>query len=191
MLVIAVGNVFRGDDGAGPQAAARVRTLDLPRVTVVDALGDVGLIDLWTGHDHVILLDAVRSGAAPGTVIHRDLVAAPLPRELVSPLFPSAWSRGRGGARPDDGAVCRTRLVFIGIEGEHFESGVGLSPRVDRRARRRGAAGGTRNAGRKTSRRWTRYAGVDFAYAAHLPSLLHRLVLAVATSTVIAQRGAG
>ena len=129
MLVIAVGNVFREDDGAGPQMAARVRTLDLPRVTVVDALGDVGLIDLWTGHDHVILLDAVRSGAAPGTVIRRDLVAAPLPREW---FHLSSHQLGIADAVE----LARTmgqlprRLVFVGIEGEHFESGVGLSPRV-------------------------------------------------------------
>ena len=129
MLVIAVGNVFRGDDGAGPQVAARVRTLDLPRVTVVDALGDVGLIDLWTGHDHVVLLDAVRSGAAPGTVIRRDLVAAPLPREW---FHLSSHQLGLADAVE----LARTmgqlppRLVFIGIEGEHFESGIGLSPRV-------------------------------------------------------------
>jgi hydrogenase maturation protease len=129
VLVIAVGNVFRGDDGAGPQVAARVRTLDLPRVTVVDALGDVGLIDLWTGHDHVILLDAVRSGAAPGTVIRRDLLAAPLPREW---FHLSSHQLGIADAVELARTMGRLppRLVFIGIEGEAFESGVGLSPRV-------------------------------------------------------------
>jgi hydrogenase maturation protease len=129
VLVIAIGNVFRGDDGAGPQVAARVRTLDLPRVTVVDALGDVGLIDLWTGHDHVILLDAVRSGAAPGTVIRRDLLAAPLPREW---FHLSSHQLGIADAVELARTMGRLppRLVFIGIEGEAFESGVGLSPRV-------------------------------------------------------------
>jgi hydrogenase maturation protease len=128
-LVIAVGNVFRGDDGVGPELAGRVRALDLPRVVVVEALGDVGLIDAWAGHDSVILLDAVHSGAAPGTVIRRDLIAAPLPRDwfrLSSHQLgvADAVELGRTMAR------LPSRLVFVGIEGERFDSGIGLSPRV-------------------------------------------------------------
>jgi hydrogenase maturation protease len=128
-LVIAVGNVFRGDDGVGPELAGRVRALDLPRAVVVEALGDVGLIDAWTGHDSVILLDAVHSGAAPGTVIRRDLVAAPLPRDWFR-----LSSHQLGVA--DAIELARTmrrlpeRFVFVGIEGERFDSGVGLSPCV-------------------------------------------------------------
>ncbi len=129
MLVIAIGNVFRSDDGAGPELAARVRALDLPRVTVVEALGGVGLMDEWADDDAVILLDAVQSGAAPGTVIRRDLLAAPLPREWFR-----LSSHQLGVA--DAVELARTlqrlpaRLVFIGIEGRSFESGVGLSPEV-------------------------------------------------------------
>jgi hydrogenase maturation protease len=87
------------------------------------------LIDLWNGHDHVILLDAVRSGATPGTIVRRNLVAAPLPREW---FHLSSHQLGIADAVE----LARTmgqlprRLVFVGIEGERFESGVGLSPRV-------------------------------------------------------------
>ena len=129
MLVLAIGNVFRGDDGAGLELAGCVRARNLPRVTVVEALGGVGLIDEWAGHDSVILLDAVQSGAAPGTVIRRDLLAAPLPREWFR-----LSSHQLGVA--DAVELARTlhrlpsRLVFIGIEGERFDGGVGLSPRV-------------------------------------------------------------
>lgn len=129
VLVIAVGNVFRGDDGVGPELAGRVRALGLPHVAVVEALGDAGLIDAWTGYDSVILLDAVHSGAAPGLVIRRDLNAAPLPRDWFR-----LSSHQLGVA--DAVELARTmrrlprRLVFIGIEGERFDSGIGLSPRV-------------------------------------------------------------
>ena len=128
-LVIAVGNVFRGDDGVGPELAARVRALDLPRVAVVEALGDVGLIDAWTGYDRVILLDAVHSGAAAGMVIRRDLNAAPLPRDWFRL---SSHQLGVADAVELARAMRRLprRLVFVGIEGERFESGVGLSPKV-------------------------------------------------------------
>ena len=130
MLVIAVGNVFRRDDGAGPELAARVRTLNLPRVTVVEALGDVGLIDEWSGHDTVILLDAVRSGAEPGTIIRHDLNEAPLPRRWFRlsshqlGIADAVELARRLGAIPP-------RLIFIGIEGADFGNGVGLSPRVN------------------------------------------------------------
>ena len=130
MIVIAVGNVFRGDDGAGPELAARVRALHLPRVAVVEAPGDVGLMDAWTGHASVILLDAVHSGAAPGTVIRRDVVAAPLPRDWFR-----LSSHQLGVA--DAVELARTmgtlpsKVVFIGIEGARFDSGVGLSPAVE------------------------------------------------------------
>lgn len=130
MIVIAVGNAFCGDDGAGPELAARVRALHLPRVAVVEALGDVGLIDAWAGHDSVILLDAVHSGAAPGTIIRRDLVVAPLPRDWFR-----LSSHQLGVA--DAVELARTmgtlpsKVVFIGIEGARFDSGVGLSPAVE------------------------------------------------------------
>ena len=128
-LVIAIGNVFRRDDGVGSELAGRVRALHLPRVAVVEALGDVGLIDAWTGHDSVILLDAVHSGAAPGTVIRRDLRAATLPRDWFRL---SSHQLGVADAVELARTMRRlpTRLVFVGIEGERFDSGRGLTPQV-------------------------------------------------------------
>ena len=140
--------------------------LHLPRVAVVEALGDVGLIDAWTGHDSVILLDAVLSGAAPGTVIRRDLRAAPLPRDwfrLSSHQLGVADAvelARRCGALP-------TRLVFVGIEGERFDSG---------RGSRRGSLPRwtSRHAGRARSGRGTpprlQAPGVDSTYEIHLPA---------------------
>jgi hydrogenase maturation protease len=42
----------------------------------------VALLDLWTGCDRVLLVDAMVSGAEPGTVLSFDAVASPLPPEL-------------------------------------------------------------------------------------------------------------
>ena len=68
-LVIGIGNAWRGDDAAGLLVAHALRARELPGVTVVDAAGvDTDLIDLWQGAGRVILVDAVVSGAAPGTV---------------------------------------------------------------------------------------------------------------------------
>lgn len=129
MLVIAVGNVFRGDDGVGPALAAKIRTLDLPQTAVVEALGDVGLIDAWTGHDRVVLLDAVHSGAAPGTVIRRDLLAGALPRDWFRLSSHQVGVADAVELARAMGTLPR-RLVFIGVEGKSFDSGVGLTRRV-------------------------------------------------------------
>ena len=79
-LVIGIGNAWRGDDAAGLLVAHALRARELPDVTVVDAAGvDTDLIDLWQGAGRVILVDAVVSGAAPGTVHCFDLSRDGLP----------------------------------------------------------------------------------------------------------------
>src|SRR5688572_24132063 len=78
-IVIGLGNEFRGDDGVGLIAARQLRERGL---AAVDHEGDLAaLIDRWKGAARVILIDAVASGAAPGTVHQFDASASPLPRE--------------------------------------------------------------------------------------------------------------
>lgn len=79
-LVVGIGNAWRGDDAAGLLVAHALRARELPDVTVVDAAGvDTDLIDLWQDAGRVILVDAVVSGAAPGTVHCFDLSHDDLP----------------------------------------------------------------------------------------------------------------
>jgi hydrogenase maturation protease len=71
VVVVGVGNALRGDDAAGLLAAAGLRALALPGVTVLDHGGEaLALLDAWAGADEVIVVDAVRTGAATGT-LHR------------------------------------------------------------------------------------------------------------------------
>src|SRR5215510_6520792 len=80
MIVIGLGNEFRHDDALGLIAARRLREFG---IAVEEYEGDVAaLIDGWTGTDVLILMDAVSSGAAPGTLHRLHLSASPLPREL-------------------------------------------------------------------------------------------------------------
>lgn len=71
-LVVGVGHGDRGDDAAGPLTArllARAWGDRLPPHVAVRAWrGDpLGLIDAWSGVERLVLVDAVVSGAAPGT----------------------------------------------------------------------------------------------------------------------------
>lgn len=71
-LVVGVGNEDRGDDGLGPLAArllAQSWAAGPPAgVEVVHWTGDpLGLLDRLAGVERLVLIDAVVSGAEPGT----------------------------------------------------------------------------------------------------------------------------
>lgn len=127
-LVIGVGNPDRGDDAAGLAVARAIRAAD-PGVTVTELTGDqLGLLDLWAGADEVIVIDAVWSGAAPGTVF-RFTAATPLGGPFRRPgTHTFSLADVIELARNLD--VLPPRLTGYGIEGRDFGFGRPLSPPV-------------------------------------------------------------
>lgn len=134
-LVVGLGSIDRGDDAVGPTVARRVAELELPGVRVVENEDPTALLDLWTGHDLVVVVDAVASGGRPGTIhaLETDESAPPLPE--------SAWSgTGRGGTHAFGVAAAvelaralhrlPPRLVVVGVEAAGFEYGEPLTERV-------------------------------------------------------------
>ena len=89
----------------------------------------VGLIEDWAGADAVIIVDAVSSGAPPGTIHRLDPLSEPIP---------AALSQGSTHAfgLADTIELARTldrlpaRLTVYGIEGEQFGAGGALSTPV-------------------------------------------------------------
>src|SRR4030042_1787160 len=80
VLIIGVGNEFRGDDGAGLVVSRRLRALALEGARVLEVEGEgTAVMAAWKGADAVILVDAVHSGAAPGTVHRLEAHAGPGP----------------------------------------------------------------------------------------------------------------
>lgn len=132
VLIIGVGNAYRRDAAVGLTVAQRLRQ-ELPDdVTIREASGDgAALIELWNEADAVILIDAVQSGAAPGTV-HRF--------EACKQSIPAACFRSSTHAFSVAEAIELARvlqqlpawLVVYGIEGKNFTAGVSLSPEVDK-----------------------------------------------------------
>lgn len=133
-LVIGIGNPDRGDDAAGLAVARRVReataaAIARPDVTVVELTGDqLALLDAWDGEKQVYVIDAVWSGATPGTVFRFD-AARPLGVRFagrgthtfsLADVVELARALGRLPAR----------LTGYGIEGAAFGFGAGLSPPV-------------------------------------------------------------
>ena len=130
MLVIGIGNSMRRDDGAGPAVVRLLRERKLPGLAAVEHPGDgLALLELWSGHDRVWLVDAARSGASAGVIHQFNATTTPLPRDL---LHPSSHLFGVGEAvelARIQGRLPSQLLVFA-IEGDNFSFGTGLTPAV-------------------------------------------------------------
>jgi hydrogenase maturation protease len=131
-LVIGVGNRHRHDDAVGLEAVEQVRKQLGERARVVPYDGEsTGLLDLWAGVGFVILVDALSSRGAPGR-IHRfegdltPLLDEPATTSTHGLSVGETWRLGQTlGQLPD-------RLVVLGVEGDDFSPGLGLSPAVAR-----------------------------------------------------------
>jgi hydrogenase maturation protease len=125
VIVIGVGNSWRGDDAAGLEVARRVGG--------VTHEGDcTRLLEEWGEGDDVVVVDAASSGTAPAGTVHRfDALAEPLP---ASVLASSTHAIGVPAAIELARALGRLprRLRVYGIEGERWEAGEALSPAVTR-----------------------------------------------------------
>lgn len=128
--VLGVGNCLRRDDGVGVWVA-RALAARLDDRVEVRVLGDDGfeLIDALAGTQAALLIDAVQSGAAPGTVYRFDAAAQALPPAL---LRCSTHVLGVAEAVELARALGQlpARLAVYGIEGAEFGIGEGLSPPV-------------------------------------------------------------
>jgi hydrogenase maturation protease len=131
ILVIGIGNAYRSDDSAGLIAARRVKEQVSEDYSVIEHTSEgAALMELWKGADRVIVIDAVRSGAAPGTVSRFDASLRPLP----APMFRDsthAFSLVQAVelSRALNQLPCQ--LIVYGVEGQKFEAGTDLSPAVE------------------------------------------------------------
>jgi hydrogenase maturation protease len=72
MMVLGVGNVLLEDEGLGVRAleVLQRRYIAPPGLEWLDGgTTGMGLLDLITGCEHLLVLDAVQTGAAPGTLV--------------------------------------------------------------------------------------------------------------------------
>ena len=130
-LLVGIGAPDRGDDAVGPAVVALV-TGRVPRdgrTRVLTRSDPSHLVEEMAGADLVVIVDAVRTGAAAGTVHLRETGAG-------QPPLPGDWSSVAGGshgfglghalelARALDRLPAR--VVLVGVEGTSFE--VGTTP---------------------------------------------------------------
>jgi hydrogenase maturation protease len=130
VLVVGVGNAHRRDDGVGPAVARRLQALVTDLRVLVKEGDCVSLLDDWEGVDAVIVIDATRSGARPGTILRHEAHHGPLPA-----VFSRSSTHGFGIHEVIELARGMRRLprriVVLGIEGGDFTAGESLSSDVE------------------------------------------------------------
>jgi hydrogenase maturation protease len=131
VMVIGVGNAFRGDDQTGLEVVRRLGDLDGQiGITVHAHEGTpVGLLDLWDGAEAVVLVDSMRSGVAPGSITRIDATTEAIPLPLGS-----ASSHAVGVAEAIELAraleILPSTVVVYGVEGASYEAGAPLTESV-------------------------------------------------------------
>lgn len=132
-LVLGLGNLLLGDDGAGLRLLAELerRRNWGPGIEFVDGgTQGLALLGYLSGRRALLLLDAVALGAAPGTV-HLLRTA-----ELEALGAARATTAHEGSARELLAAArllgeCPAEIVVVGVEPEQVRTGIGLSPVVE------------------------------------------------------------
>jgi hydrogenase maturation protease len=89
------------------------------------------LLEAWQGRDAVVLVDAMRSGEAPGTIRRFDVSSEPLPARLRCSMSTHAF--GLHDAIELGRALNRLprRVIVLAGEGRHFEAGATPSGEVE------------------------------------------------------------
>lgn len=129
--VIGIGNVFRRDDGVGIQVAQQVRSRLPGTVDVIEQYGEgAELLDAFDGADAVILVDAARGGADPGTHVQLNPALEAIPSDYFS-YSTHAFSLAEAVelARVLDQLPDEVRIHAI--VGSDFGSGEGLTAAVE------------------------------------------------------------
>ncbi|RYH10805.1 hydrogenase maturation protease [Tropicimonas sp. IMCC6043] len=128
-LVIGVGMPMAGDDAAGRLVAQRLagndRGFDIAECQGMAA----DLVLLFEGRARVLVVDACRSGAAPGTLLRFDAITGTLP---ASPRAVSSHGSGVEEAIRLGRAlgVLPERCDLWAIEGADFSLGAAMTPAV-------------------------------------------------------------
>jgi len=130
-LIIGVGNLYRSDDAVGILIARKFKDMASDRISVKEQSGEgTSLMEAWKGYDRVLIVDAVSSGASPGSIHRMDASREPIPSK-----FFSCSTHDFGVAEAIEmaralGQLPR-QLQLFGVEGKNFQPGEILSSEIE------------------------------------------------------------
>lgn len=132
IIVLGVGNILLSDEGVGVRAVERL-TEDYclpPEVEVIDG-GTTGMemLEDLAGADHLIIVDAVRSGQPPATMVR-------ITDDKVPVFFKTKLSPHQVGLSDVLATLALMgeapgSISVIGVEPVSLATGMALSPRVE------------------------------------------------------------
>ena len=127
-IVVAFGHRYRGDDAVGPLV---VEQLDNEATFIAE--GDaLAVLSAWLGYDHVVMVDAMRSGRPPGTIERIDATNEVPARTYTSsthsfgPIELIRLAKALG--------LVPAKVDLIGIEAGSLRLGTALTSEVARAA---------------------------------------------------------
>jgi len=134
VVIIGCGNLLRRDDGVGPLLIRRLWELGPPPGVRLADGGTAGMDVAFQidGAAELIIVDACRTGAAPGTIFEVPGEELETPPLQAMNLHDFRWQH----ALAFDRWLLKDRFpkkvtVFL-IEAETLEPGIGLSPAVEK-----------------------------------------------------------
>lgn len=128
VCLMGLGNTDYGDDGFGVRLAETLAAAGVPDVVIAGASPDrfVGRA-AGEGFNHLIFIDAVEFGSAPGSVVflNAEEMSARFPQistHKISLGLLAKWIEASGS----------TRAWLLGVQPESLKPGAGLTPTVQR-----------------------------------------------------------
>ena len=131
LLLIGVGNQYRKDDAAGLIVVRSLKNQAPAFLEIIEESGEgASLMERWREVDGVIMVDAVSSGAPPGTIHRLDARRQSIPTDFFS-YSTHAFSVAEAVEMARVLDQLPPRMIIYGIEGESFKFGTGLSPALE------------------------------------------------------------
>lgn len=130
IVILGVGNVLLSDEGLGVHVANELINMDLPPgVSVVEGGTDgFSLLNVITEADRLIVVDAIRGGAEPGSVYRFDIDDV---RNCPSGFKTSVHQIGILEVIDLSGLIGKTPFTtVIGVEPKSLNMGMELSPEI-------------------------------------------------------------
>jgi hydrogenase maturation protease len=130
-VVIGVGNPLMGDDGLGLAALAILQnewTFDPPVILLDGGTWVMNLLPQIEEAERLLLLDAIKGGHPPGTVV--ELVGDAIPRLFATKLSPHQIDLREVLALAEWRGTLPGRTVALGVQPERVELATELSQPV-------------------------------------------------------------
>jgi len=130
LLVMAVGNLLRQDDGFAEEVLDRLAELELPGSVELFNAGTsaIDLMDVFAGREKLVVVDAVRGGMSPGTLYRFT------PDQVEAGLLPMNSLHQVGlleTLKIGELVDCKPNATtVIGVQPEATGLGIGLTPQV-------------------------------------------------------------